>query len=272
MTTPDAPAIHRALRRMLDARVATAVIEVTSHGIALGRVAGLPHRARRHHQPGPRRAPRLSPDSRPLPPDQGSFPRHAECRGARRHQPGRRQGPHDGGRVGSARRATGGRGHLRRRSRRCGGRRADSEATRLARPSRWRSAHHCRAWTAAWWRPASFPWCFPCSECIKWRTPRSPPQPRSSRERPRSEPRRPSPRWRRSAGGWRSYGMPDRSSSTTPWAIPGRWRRCSTASVPSGTAGSESSSGSADLAAETSTGASRSRSPIWCGRERPAAP
>ncbi len=42
MTTPDAPAIHRALRRMLDARVATAVIEVTSHGIALGRVAGLP--------------------------------------------------------------------------------------------------------------------------------------------------------------------------------------------------------------------------------------
>ena len=35
MTTPDAPAIHRALRRMLDAGVSTAVIEVTSHGIAL---------------------------------------------------------------------------------------------------------------------------------------------------------------------------------------------------------------------------------------------
>lgn len=42
MTTPDAPAIHRALRRMLDAEVSTAVIEVTSHGIALRRVAGLP--------------------------------------------------------------------------------------------------------------------------------------------------------------------------------------------------------------------------------------
>ncbi len=42
MTTPDAPAIHRALRRMLDSGVSTAVIEVTSHGIALRRVAGLP--------------------------------------------------------------------------------------------------------------------------------------------------------------------------------------------------------------------------------------
>ncbi len=41
MTTPDAPAIHRALRRMLDAGVATAALEVTSHGIALRRVAGL---------------------------------------------------------------------------------------------------------------------------------------------------------------------------------------------------------------------------------------
>jgi UDP-N-acetylmuramoyl-L-alanyl-D-glutamate--2,6-diaminopimelate ligase len=41
MTTPDAPAIHRALRRMVDAGVATAVLEVTSHGIALRRVAGL---------------------------------------------------------------------------------------------------------------------------------------------------------------------------------------------------------------------------------------
>jgi UDP-N-acetylmuramoyl-L-alanyl-D-glutamate--2,6-diaminopimelate ligase len=42
MTTPDAPAIHRALRRMLASDVLTAVIEVTSHGIALRRVAGLP--------------------------------------------------------------------------------------------------------------------------------------------------------------------------------------------------------------------------------------
>jgi UDP-N-acetylmuramoyl-L-alanyl-D-glutamate--2,6-diaminopimelate ligase len=41
MTTPDAPAIHRALRRMVDAGVGTAVLEVTSHGIALRRVAGL---------------------------------------------------------------------------------------------------------------------------------------------------------------------------------------------------------------------------------------
>ncbi len=41
MTTPDAPAIHRALRRMLDAGVSTAALEVTSHGIALRRVAGL---------------------------------------------------------------------------------------------------------------------------------------------------------------------------------------------------------------------------------------
>ena len=41
MTTPDAPAIHRALRRMVDAGVATAVLEVTSHGIVLRRVAGL---------------------------------------------------------------------------------------------------------------------------------------------------------------------------------------------------------------------------------------
>lgn len=41
MTTPDAPAIHRALRRMVDLSVTTAVLEVTSHGIALRRVAGL---------------------------------------------------------------------------------------------------------------------------------------------------------------------------------------------------------------------------------------
>jgi UDP-N-acetylmuramoyl-L-alanyl-D-glutamate--2,6-diaminopimelate ligase len=41
MTTPDAPAIHRALRHMVDAGVVTAVLEVTSHGIALRRVAGL---------------------------------------------------------------------------------------------------------------------------------------------------------------------------------------------------------------------------------------
>jgi UDP-N-acetylmuramoyl-L-alanyl-D-glutamate--2,6-diaminopimelate ligase len=41
MTTPDAPAIHRALRAMADAGVATAVMEVTSHGIAQRRVAGL---------------------------------------------------------------------------------------------------------------------------------------------------------------------------------------------------------------------------------------
>ena len=41
MTTPDAPSIHRALRYMVDADVTTAVLEVTSHGIALKRVAGL---------------------------------------------------------------------------------------------------------------------------------------------------------------------------------------------------------------------------------------
>ena len=41
MTTPDAPAIHRAFRRMVDGGVGTAVLEVTSHGIALRRVAGL---------------------------------------------------------------------------------------------------------------------------------------------------------------------------------------------------------------------------------------
>ena len=41
MTTPDAPSIHRALRQMADAGVTTAVLEVTSHGIALKRVAGL---------------------------------------------------------------------------------------------------------------------------------------------------------------------------------------------------------------------------------------
>jgi UDP-N-acetylmuramoyl-L-alanyl-D-glutamate--2,6-diaminopimelate ligase len=41
MTTPDAPSIHRALRQMVDAGVTTAVLEVTSHGIALKRVSGL---------------------------------------------------------------------------------------------------------------------------------------------------------------------------------------------------------------------------------------
>jgi UDP-N-acetylmuramoyl-L-alanyl-D-glutamate--2,6-diaminopimelate ligase len=41
MTTPDAPSIHRALRQMVDAGVTTTVLEVTSHGIALKRVAGL---------------------------------------------------------------------------------------------------------------------------------------------------------------------------------------------------------------------------------------
>ncbi len=41
MTTPDAPTIHRALRAMADAAVDLAVIEVTSHALALGRVGGL---------------------------------------------------------------------------------------------------------------------------------------------------------------------------------------------------------------------------------------
>jgi UDP-N-acetylmuramoyl-L-alanyl-D-glutamate--2,6-diaminopimelate ligase len=41
MTTPDAPAIHRALRAMADAGVGTAAMEVTSHGIAQRRVEGL---------------------------------------------------------------------------------------------------------------------------------------------------------------------------------------------------------------------------------------
>lgn len=41
MTTPDAPAIHRALRLMADAGMALAVLEVTSHALALGRVVGL---------------------------------------------------------------------------------------------------------------------------------------------------------------------------------------------------------------------------------------
>lgn len=41
MTTPDAPAIHGALRAMADAGVRIAAMEVTSHGIAQRRVAGL---------------------------------------------------------------------------------------------------------------------------------------------------------------------------------------------------------------------------------------
>jgi UDP-N-acetylmuramoyl-L-alanyl-D-glutamate--2,6-diaminopimelate ligase len=41
MTTPDAPAIHAALRAMADAGVRMAAMEVTSHGIAQRRVAGL---------------------------------------------------------------------------------------------------------------------------------------------------------------------------------------------------------------------------------------
>ncbi|HKU60395.1 MAG TPA: Mur ligase family protein [Gemmatimonadales bacterium] len=41
MTTPDAPAIHRALRAMADAGLRMAAMEVTSHGIAQRRVAGL---------------------------------------------------------------------------------------------------------------------------------------------------------------------------------------------------------------------------------------
>ena len=41
MTTPDAPSIHRALRDMVDAGVTDRGMEVTSHGIALKRVAGL---------------------------------------------------------------------------------------------------------------------------------------------------------------------------------------------------------------------------------------
>ena len=41
MTTPDAPAIQRALRMMADQGVETVAMEVTSHAIALRRVAGL---------------------------------------------------------------------------------------------------------------------------------------------------------------------------------------------------------------------------------------
>ena len=41
MTTPDAPALHAALRRLADERVNTVVMEITSHGILQERVAGL---------------------------------------------------------------------------------------------------------------------------------------------------------------------------------------------------------------------------------------
>jgi UDP-N-acetylmuramoyl-L-alanyl-D-glutamate--2,6-diaminopimelate ligase len=41
MTTPDAPAIHRALRMMVDRGVGLVAMEVTSHAIALGRISGL---------------------------------------------------------------------------------------------------------------------------------------------------------------------------------------------------------------------------------------
>ena len=41
MTTPEAPAIHAALRSMVDRGVRLAVMEVTSHSIRLGRVAGI---------------------------------------------------------------------------------------------------------------------------------------------------------------------------------------------------------------------------------------
>lgn len=41
MTTPDAPTLHRALRLLVDAGVRTVAMEVTSHALAQGRVAGL---------------------------------------------------------------------------------------------------------------------------------------------------------------------------------------------------------------------------------------
>jgi UDP-N-acetylmuramoyl-L-alanyl-D-glutamate--2,6-diaminopimelate ligase len=41
MTTPDAPALHRAFRAIVDAGARTAVMEVTSHALAQGRVDGL---------------------------------------------------------------------------------------------------------------------------------------------------------------------------------------------------------------------------------------
>jgi UDP-N-acetylmuramoyl-L-alanyl-D-glutamate--2,6-diaminopimelate ligase len=41
MTTPDAPAIHRALRMMVDRGVEMVAMEITSHAMALGRVSGL---------------------------------------------------------------------------------------------------------------------------------------------------------------------------------------------------------------------------------------
>jgi UDP-N-acetylmuramoyl-L-alanyl-D-glutamate--2,6-diaminopimelate ligase len=41
MTTPEAPTIHAALRRMVDATLERAIVEVTSHGLQLGRVGGL---------------------------------------------------------------------------------------------------------------------------------------------------------------------------------------------------------------------------------------
>ncbi len=41
MTTPESPAIHRALREMADSGIRTAIVEVTSHAILHHRVAGL---------------------------------------------------------------------------------------------------------------------------------------------------------------------------------------------------------------------------------------
>jgi UDP-N-acetylmuramoyl-L-alanyl-D-glutamate--2,6-diaminopimelate ligase len=41
MTTPDAPTLHHALRLLADAGVKTVAMEVTSHALAQGRVAGL---------------------------------------------------------------------------------------------------------------------------------------------------------------------------------------------------------------------------------------
>ena len=85
--------------------------------------------------------------------------------------------------------------------------------------------------TAGSCQPARFRWCCPCSASTRWRTRRSRRWSRCSRAaRRRGSPSR-SPSWRRSGGGWRSCDTPRPSSSTTPWGIPARWRRCSRASA-----------------------------------------
>ena len=162
MTTPDAPAIHAALRAMADAGVRMAAMEITSHGIAQRRVAGLTFALGVFTNLA-----RMSTWSTIGPPKTTCAPKRASSTCSRTVHPWcsmpTRQGPGPRGARPQAASASRDRRVRRGHEGRVGARHRTPERRGRLRPSRSRSAPSCLAWTAAASSAAPCRWSCRCS-------------------------------------------------------------------------------------------------------------